>query len=558
MLVSPTVRNPVRHTPSLIVLAALSASIASAEGFRFVDRAAEAGLDLVTPSGSEEKPHILESSGSGVLVLDFDGDGAQDLYFVSAQPLPPDPEGSPARSRLYRNRGDGTFDDVTEPSGAGLELFGQGGCVGDVDGDELPDLYVTAFGPNELLRNRGDGTFEPLERFGAADPGWSIGCTFFDGDGDGDHDLYVANYVEATWKEVLGARRTRLWRGEVRVMDGPRGLPEAANAYYRNEGGRFVDATDEAGFREGGPGYSMAVLSFDPDRDGDPDVFVANDSTPNRLYRNLGGGRFEEIGSWSGVAYDGDGTVQGSMGVGAGDFDGNGFPDLVVTNFAHDHYTLYGNRDGTHFSDDSVRSGLALATYEPLGWAALPADFDLDGDLDLFLANGHIYPQVDEAPQLREGFRQANQLLRNDEGRFVDVSAEAGPGLAAVQSSRGGGILDLEIDGDSDLVVSNQDAAPTLLVNELPPRAEGWLRVAPTGVPIGARIRVVSGGGSQERELTSGGSYASQNELAAAFGGGGPEPFRLEIRWPGGRQAWSGIPSGRVVRVLTPSRETGR
>lgn len=520
-----------------------------------MDRAREAGLDLVTPSGSVEKPHILESSGNGVLVLDFDGDGYQDLYFVSAHRLPrAETDGG---NRLYRNLGDGTFEDVTAVSGAGLVHFGQGGCVGDADGDGLPDVYVTAFGPNVLLVNRGDGTFRRVERSGLEHEGWGIGCTFFDADGDGDHDLYLANYVEATWDEVLGARRTRLWRGEVLVMDGPRGLPEAPNVFYRNEGGgRFVDATDEAGFREGGLGYSMAVLAFDPDLDGNPDVFVANDSTPNRLYRNHGGGRFEEIGWWTGVAYDGDGAVQGSMGAGAGDFDGGGFPGLVVTNFAHDHYTLYVNVDGTLFRDDSIRSGLAAATYDRLGWAALAADYDLDGRLDLFLANGHIYPQVDEAPSLGDGFRQPNQLLLWEDGRFVDVSERAGPGLEVVESSRGAALLDLENDGHQDLVVSNQDAGPTLLAAELA-GDRGWIRIVPSAVPLGTRVAAVTPGlPRQERQLVSGGSYASQNELAAHFGLGlVTEPTRLEIFWPGGsRQRLSGVERNRHYRLAPPRR----
>jgi hypothetical protein len=355
---------------------ALFAGAASPQAPRFIDAGAASGIDLVTWSGSAEKPHILESTGNGVLVLDYDADGDQDLYFVAAYSLP-DGNGR-ERSALYRNEGDGTFRDVTSEAGVGARVYGHGGCVGDVDADGRPDLYLTAFGSNLLYRNLGDGGFAEIAgEAGVDDPRWSIGCAFLDADTDGDQDLYVGNYVEAEWPEVLAARRTRRWRGKVAVMDGPRGLPESANVFYRNAGGgRFHDATAEAGLTAAGRGFSMGIATLDQDGDGDPDLYVANDSTPNRLYDNLGNGVFEVIGAWAGVGHDAGGRVQGSMGVGTGDYDGDGRIDLAVTNFAHDHYALSRTLGGGSVADVSHPAGVAVPTYAPLGWAAVFLDDD--------------------------------------------------------------------------------------------------------------------------------------------------------------------------------------
>jgi hypothetical protein len=508
---------------------------------RFEERAAAWGLTAIAWSGGPDKSHILESTGNGVLAVDYDRDGDQDLYLVHAFRLEELGRRAEGSSRLYRNDGDG-FIDVTERAGLGAGVgagfYGHGGCVGDADGDGLADLYVTAFGPNRLYLANGDGTFrEAAAAAGVAGSDWSIGATFFDADGDGDHDLYVANYIEATWEEVLAARRTRRWRERVDVMDGPRGLPEAANRFYLNRGdGTFEEATEAAGFAAGGRGYSMGVASFDFDRDGAADVYVANDSTPNRLYRNLGNGTFEEIGAATGSAYNADGKPQGSMGVGVGDYDGDGWPDLAVTNFAHDYYTLYRNVRGAYFLDDSFVTGVALATFRPLGWTAAFLDAENDGDLDLFFANGHIYPQVDEDPALGESYRQRNQLLLNDGGRFHDGSDAAGGGLAIEESSRGAALFDLENDGDLDLAVSNQDAAPSLLVNET--AAGHWIGfdLGGGGAPtLGAEVEVRGIGAL--RQVASGGGYASQNDLRLHLGlGEASRAGVVTIRWPDGRR----------------------
>ncbi|MDH3254329.1 MAG: CRTAC1 family protein, partial [Acidobacteriota bacterium] len=490
----------------------------------FVDIADAAGLTVITYSGGVDKNHILESTGNGVLALDYDLDGDQDLYFVNAFRLDELGRAPEYTSVLYRNDGHDTFVDVSVTAGVAAAVYGHGGCVGDFDGDGLPDIYVTVFGPNLLYRNNGDGTFQNVTvEAGVGDPGWGIGATFFDADGDGDQDLFVGNYIDASWEEILAARRTRRWRGRVDVMDGPRGLPEARNVFFRNRGdGTFENATESSGLAAGGDGYSMGVATFDYDRDGSIDLYVANDSTPNRLYRNAGDGSFEEVGMWTGSAYNADGRMQGSMGAGFGDYDGDGWQDLIVTNFAHDYYVLYRNLNGDSFQDDSFIRRLAAPSFRPLGWAAVLFDVDNDRDVDLFFSNGHIYPQVDEDPTLYESYRQRNQLLVNEDGDFRDVSVEAGSGFEIEQSSRGASVVDFDNDGDLDIAISNQDARPTLLKNLLE-GSNHWIAFdlcARPGNPqvLGSTVEVMAAGTTQVRQSSSGGSYASQNDLRLHVG----------------------------------------
>ncbi len=509
---------------------------------QFHERAASAGLDVVTWSGGPEKNHILESTGNGVLLLDYDGDGLLDVYFVNAIRLLPERKVEPHSNTLYRNGGNGTFTDVTLGAGVGSSTFGVGGAVADFDNDGFPDIYVTNWGPNTLFRNNGDGTFADwTERAGVGDPRWSVGAVFFDPDDDGDADLFVGNYIETNWEEVWTAERVRLWRGRVNVLDGPRGLVGSRNTYYRNEGdGTFNDATDAAGFLVGSGQYTMGVVSFDYDDDGDVDLYTANDSMPNSLYRNRGDGTFEEVGALSGAAYNADGSVQGSMGIDVGDFDNDGRLDLVVTNFAHDYYTLYRNL-GAAFVDDSFASGVAVPTFAPLGWGVHLLDVDNDSDLDLFFSNGHIYPQVDSDPVLHETFLQKDLLLLNQGGKFEDVSATAGDAFQILESSRGSAAGDLDNDLDLDVVVSNQDARPTYLVNE----TEGGGRsilvelidTRGTRPALGARLEATAGGVTQIRQVSSGGSYASQNDFRAHFGLGENRILeRLTITWLDGEE----------------------
>jgi len=495
-----------------------------------VDTAAEAGLRTVTWCGRDDKPHLLESGGTGLALLDHDGDGDLDIYLVNGWRLDGADVAERGRDALYRNRGDGTFEDVTEEAGLGHDGWGCGVAVGDADGDGRPDLFVTNFGPDVLYRNRGDGTFERVAGAPGID-GWSTGAVFFDPDGDGDQDLFVAGYIDCTLDEVLHAERTLDWE-ERKVMFGPFGLDGLANHYFENDGaGGFRDATDESGLNDVGEYFSFAVAALDVDGDRDVDLYVANDSNPNYLYINDGTGRFQETGLWSGAALDESAASQAGMGLATGDFDADGRTDLFVTNFAQDRCTLYRNLGDGMFTDVSKRAGLHDATFLPLSWGTALADFDLDGDLDLFIANGHIYPQADELSGKGFSYRQQNLLLRNDGKRFADASAESGPGLAVRESSRGVAVGDLDADGDLDLVVANVDAAPTLLRNDTP-AGGAWLLVDAPGA-----VRVVVDAGERRfvHDVVVGSSFVSASDTRAHFGLGRVERAdRVTVQWRDG------------------------
>ncbi|HXV76170.1 MAG TPA: CRTAC1 family protein, partial [Candidatus Polarisedimenticolaceae bacterium] len=430
-------------------------------------------------------------------------------------------------------------------------------AVADYDGDGRSDILVTNFGPNVLYRNRGDGTFDnvapgsPIEA-----PGWNTGAAFFDADADGDLDLYVAAYIDQTIDAVIAAERVLDWKGVDRVAIGPFGLPGAVDHFFLSDGaGRFVDSTTRAGLDDRAEAYGFAVRAADFDRDGDVDLYVANDSDANYLYRNEGDAIFTEVGLWSGAALDANGAAQAGMGIAVGDPTGDGVYDLFVTNFSEDYSTLY-RGDGTGFFDDvSGPSGVGELTYDALSWGTVFADLDNDGDEDLVVANGHIYPQVDDHPQFGLSYEQRNSLLENlGDGRFVDATARGGPGFEQLYSSRGLAAGDYDNDGDLDLLITHLDRPPSLLRNDSTSGA--WLivdcRVPPgAGARTGTEVTVRFGGRIARRDLASGGSFLSVNDPRVHFGLGTHERVeRLEIRWPDGTlDRLDDVAARRIVSV---------
>ena len=539
----------------------------------FVDIAAAAGLDVIQIAGDENANYIIDTLGTGGAWLDYDNDGDPDLYLVQGATRV-EREGPP--DRLLRNDGDTDgdgvprFTDVTSTAGVGDTRWGIGAAVADYDNDGDADLYVTNWGPNRLYRNNGDGSFTDVGSEAGVDGNrWSTSAVWSDTDRDGDLDLYVVNYVEFTFDrypargEQPAGDEPCIWRG-VLIFCGPRNLEAAPDVYYRNDGDpdgdgipAFVEATAEAGLVPIEPLYGLAVRAVDVDEDGDDDLYIANDSVQNTLFVNRGDGTFVEEAIVSGLAYNEQGTEQAGMGIAAGDYDRNGRIDLAVTNFSHEHDTLYRNDGNLLFTDVSFPAGLGTASYFTLGWGAEFVDLDLDGWQDLYVCHGHVYPQVDSI-DTGSSFRAANGLYRNSgNGTFGDFAHDPGPGMAILEASRAVLPVDLEGDGDLDLLVTNLNAAPNLLRND----GEGgnWLSVALRGTQsnregIGARIEIEIGGQRQVREVRRDGSYAGSVLPLAHFGLGGHDKIdRLSVHWPSGAVSeLTGIEANRSITVEEP------
>ena len=536
---------------------------AASAGARFVDVAAQAGVTRVLDAGRPGKDHLLDSAGAGVAFLDYDRDGVLDIYTVNGWRLDGSTVVERGSNALYRGRPDGRFEDVTVAAGVGGEgQWGAGAFVADYDGDGWPDILVTNFGPNVLYHNKGDGTFENVARkVGIEAPGWNTGAAFFDADGDGDLDLYIASYIAATMDDVRNAKPTLSWKGLEMVAFGPFGLKGAPDHYFRNDGGTFVDATTAAGLEDRALAFGFAVRAIDIDFDGDVDLYVANDSDANYLYRNEGHGTFREIGTWAGCALDEKGAAQASMGIAAGDFNGDARWDLFVTNFAEDFSTLYAGAAGDVFEDVSRATGIGPMTFRPMSWGTAFADFDNDGDLDLVVANGHIYPQIDKHPELVGMFAQrslyAENLGRGSSPQFRDATVDAGPGFEALRSSRGLAVGDYDNDGDLDLIVTSLDAPPRLLRNE--GSGSSWLTVIAEdkhgGIgPIGTFVTINAGGTRQMRDIASGDSYLSTHDPRPQFGlGSATTVDEVDVRWPdGSHTVRKNVPARQMLRIKQP------
>lgn len=505
-----------------------------------------------------DKKYIVESMSGGVILLDYDRDGWPDIYFTNAPTLEMALRHQAAKGALYHNNHDGTFTDVTEKSGM-EPCFAMGGAVADIDNDGWPDLYITCLGGNRLYRNNGDGTFvDVTAKAGVSDGRWSTGAAFADYDGDGFVDLMVTNYLDFRLDAPpqFGKSLNCKYKG-MDVQCGPRGLHGAGDSLFHNNGdGTFSDVSKAAGVADT-PGYfGMGVIWSDFNNTGHPDIYVANDSTPNYLYRNDGNGKFTNIGFESGTAVSEDGLEQGSMGIAVGDYLHNGLPSLYVTNFADEYNTLYRNDGKWNFHDISYRSGVALPSLSLVKWGVAFLDVDNDGWLDLIAVNGHVYPQVDTL-KASVSYREPGSLFLNQmDGTFCDASELAGPALMQRRVSRGLAVGDLFNDGQVDVVVGDLDGAPLILKNHGVP-GRHWVSFELAGVKsnrlaIGARLKIIAGGITQTEEIHSGSSYLSQNDLRVHFGLGTFDKIdSVEIRWPGGAtEVLKGLAADRYYAIL--------
>jgi hypothetical protein len=499
----------------------------------FSDITRSAGIDFQHTNGATPEKHMVETMGSGGLFFDYDKDGWPDIFLIDGGSVVDRQVTGRARHRLYHNRGNGTFEDVTAASGITHLEYGIGACAADYDNDGWVDLYVTNAGPNVLYHNNGNGTFRDVTRTArVGSPLLSTSCTFVDVDKDGYVDLFVANYVDLSAERPCGDSRFRAYcRPEVY-----KGLP---NILYHNNGdGTFTDISREAGILSA-TGKGLGVVAGDYDNDGWPDIFVANDLAPNILYHNKGRGVFEDTGLVAGVAVASDGKARAGMGIDFGDYNGDGLLDLVVTNFMLETHSLFRNLGGGLFAEATFESGLGGATLPFVGFGVVLLDYNNDGDLDLAIANGHVLDNADHFSP-KATYAQRKLLFRNEGGgRFKEVGAASGPGFGLVKVGRGLVAGDIDNDGDLDLLVTNNGQTADLLRNDGGNRNNALL-VRLVGKKsnrdgIGARLRLVTGGRTQVRELKAGSSYLGQNDLRVHFGiGRATAVDRIEIRWPAG------------------------
>jgi len=509
----------------------------------FTDVAQKAGLTApIVFGGKDTKKYIIETTGTGAAIFDYDNDGWPDIFIVNGTTLEGFPTGQAPTNHLYRNNHDGTFTDVTVKAGLAATGWGQGVCVGDYDNDGWEDLYVTYYGKNRLYHNQNRVFTEVAEKAGVAGSGkaWGTGCAWVDYDRDGHLDLMIANYVDfdLATAPAPGERPSCMWKG-VPVMCGPRGLAGAKNILYHSRGdGTFEDVTTKAHIDQTDGHYAFSVATFDYNDDGWPDIYVACDSTPSILYRNNRDGTFTDVAVVSGAAFNEDGREQAGMGATIGDYNGDGRLDIFKTNFSDDTSTLYRNNGDGTFDDVTSAAGLGLYT-KYLGWGTMFLDFDNDGWPDLLLVNGHVYPEVDKN-NLGSNYEEPRILYHNlGKGNFADISAGVGPGINMHASSRGLAVGDLWNDGRISAVITNLSAAPSLLVNQVR-SPNHWIAIHTVGTKsnrdgIGAHISVKAGARTLVDEVRNGSSYNSSSDMRVHFGlGSATKVDSVQIRWPSG------------------------
>lgn len=540
-----------RYLTKLLPLTLCAACLLSAQ-VTFTDITQAAGIRFTHNHGNSGKKWLPETLGSGCAFLDADGDGWLDVLLINGKPW--SPRGVKSTHKLYRNNRNGTFTDATAGSGLDVEMYGMGVAVGDYDNDGRDDVYITALEGDRLFHNEGAGKFRDVTAVsGIRNANFGTSAAWLDYDRDGKLDLFVANYVQWSPKGDLFCSLD----GAVKSYCTPESYPGVASKLFRNlGGGRFEDASAKAGVDDP-KSKSLGVAVLDFDSDGWPDLFVANDTQPNKLYRNNRNGTFTETGLTAGVAFGEDGIARGAMGTDAADYDGSGRAHLLVGNFSNQMLGLYHNEGNGLFVDEAPRSTVGRASLLSLTFGAFFFDYDLDGRLDIFSANGHLDEEI-ERVQPKVKFRQSALLFRNmGKGRFEDVTQTAGPDFTRPRVARGTAYGDFDRDGDLDILITNNNGPAVLLRNDGGNRNH-WIRVKLSGTRsnrngIGATVHVTTAAGTQWRMVHSGSSYCSASELTLTFGLGRETRAAVEVRWPSGAvQKIDNSKPGQTLEITEP------
>lgn len=539
-----------------------STVIAAANGLsvQFTDVTAAAGIRFHHNSGAFGKKYLPETMGSGCAFLDYDNDGWQDVLFVQSKDWPGRPQ-THSTLALYRNNHNGTFTDVTKAAGLAVEMYGLGVTAGDYDNDGNIDIYVTALGDNHLFRNLGGGRFQDVTaKAGVADPGFSTGAVWFDFDRDGKLDLFVGHYVEWAIAKDLYCTLD----GKAKSYCTPESYKGESPTLFRNKGdGTFENVTRQAGLYDPSSKV-LGIALIDYDNDGLIDIFAANDTQPNRLYKNKGDGTFTDVAVLAGVAFNEAGVARAGMGVDAADYDGSGRQSLVIGNFSNEMMALYSNEGNGLFIDEAPTSAIGRASLLRLTFGCFFFDVDLDGLLDIFAANGHVADDI-ATVQPTITYAQPPHLFRNLGGKkFEDVTKEVGAAFVTPMVGRGAAYGDFDNDGDLDLLVTTNGQDAELLRNDGGHRGHALLvdlrSTAPNTRAIGARVRATTGSRTQLRDIRAGSSYLSQNDLRAHFGlGTATTVDRLEVRWPSGRvDMFPSVAADQIVTIEEGKGVTGR